>query len=500
MHLTRQIRIQLVVFAVVALVAGAVMVFGYMQIPSVFFGVGRYTVTVELPQAAGLYQGGNVTYRGVGVGRVQDVRLTNTGAEAVLRMKSGIDIPAGDVTAEVHSASAVGEQYVDLLPRSGNGPSLKDGDVIPENHTSIPPNINSLLAATNRGLNAIPRDNLKTVVDEAYVAVGGLGPELSRLVNGTATLAIDARKNLDSLVTLIDESKPILDSQIESSDSIQAWAAHLASITKQLQTNDTAVQGIVQKGPPAADEVRALFDRLQPTLPIVLANLVSVGEVAVTYRDNLEGILVLLPQGVAVTQAIGLTNRNTKQDYIGGFLSFNLNLNLPPPCTTGFLPIQQQRAPSFEDYPDRPAGNFYCRIPQDSTLTTVRGARNWPCETRPGKRAATVKLCESDEDYIPLNDGFNWKGDPNATFSGQGVPQFDPGEAPAAQAPSASTPPGQPPPSSRPAPPPIAAAEYDPATGTYLGPDGHVYTQSNLAGGADKEQTWQQMLIPPAEN
>ena len=507
MRLGRKTKIQLAAFAVIAVVAIGNAVVSYMQIPTVFLGVGRYTVTVQLPQAANLYQGGNVTYHGVEVGRVQAVQLTNTGVAAVLELKSGIDIPARDLTAEVHSVSAVGEQYVELSPHSAKGPPLKDGDVIPADRTSVPPNINSLLAAANRGLNAIPRDNLKTVVDESYVAVGGLGPELSRLVNGTTTLAIDARKNLDSLLTVIDESKPVLDSQIQSSDSIQQWAAHLATITKQLQTNDSSVRGLLQNGGPALDEVRQLFDRLQPTLPILLANLVTVGQVAVTYRDNLEAILVLAPQAVQDLQGIFQPYTGTK---LGGFsLAANLNTNLPPPCNTGFYPMSQHRSPALVDSPERPPGLVYCRIPQDSQFNDVRGARNYPCETRPGKRAPTVKMCESDEPYIPLNDGFSWKGDPNATYTGQGVPQFDPGEAPPASAPPGQPPPGQPPlasaatgqpPPSPPAGPPIGVAEYDPATGTYVGPDGHVYTQSNLASGAGKEQTWQQMLIPPTGN
>ncbi|WP_375487673.1 MCE family protein [uncultured Mycobacterium sp.] len=495
MHLTRLIKIQLAVFAVVAVTTIAIVFFGYIRIQSAYFGFGRYTVRMELRNVGDLYKGGNVTYRGYEVGRVDDVRLTNTGAEAVLSLDSNIKIPA-DLKAEVHSMSAVGEQFIQLLPQSGEGPALKDGDVIPINRTSVPPNINSLLAGANRGLNAIPRDNLKTAVDEAYVAVGGLGPELSRLLDNTITLASDARKNLDSLVTLIDDSKPVLDSQTESSDSIKTWAANLATITKQLQNNDTALQGILKNGPAAADEARQLLDRLQPTLPILLANLVTIGQVAVTYRDNLESLLVLLPRGAEAVQAINLANYGTKEDYKGAYLSFNLNLNLPPPCATGFFPIQQMRGASFVDAPDRPAGNVYCRIPQDS-FNDVRGLRNLPCETRPGKRAPTVKMCESNDEYIPLNDGFNWKGDPNATLTGQGVPQFDPGDRPAAPNTAATAPARQPPPSQDPTPPPpAAAAQYDPATGTYVGPDGQVYTQSDLARDAGKEKTWQQMLIP----
>ena len=486
MRMTRQIVIQLLIFSLLAAIALGIMVFGYMRLPALL-GLGQYRVTVELPESGGLYPRGNVTYRGTQVGIVKSVNVTDTGVAAELSLDSGIKIPA-DVEAEVHSQSAVGELYVTLLPRSGEGPVLTDGDVIPQGHTRVPTDVNKVLDATNRGLAAIPRDNLKTAVDEAYIAVGGLGPEISRLVHGGTSLAIDARKNLDPLTTLIDQSKPILDTQTDTAGSIQAWASNLATITDQLQSQDTAVAGILEKGPGAAEEVRALFDRLRPTLPIVLANLVSIGEVAVTYQPSLEQLLVLLPQGTATTAAIGVAKRNTKQDYMGDYLFLNLNLNLPPPCTTGFLPAQQRRSPTFEDYPDRPAGDVYCRIPQDAPFN-VRGARNLPCETVPGKRAPTVKLCESNEYYVPLNDGYNWKGDPNATLSGQPIPQLPPGSPPAQAAP----PPG-------PAPPPIAAAEYDPATGTYVGPDGRVYTQSNLARSATEEQTWQTMLLPPTGN
>ncbi|MGV0642399.1 MlaD family protein [Mycolicibacterium sp. XJ2546] len=484
MRMTRRNWIQLGIFGVVAALAFTSLMLIYIKLPGLMLGVGRYTVTVQLPEAAGLYERANVSYRGTEVGRVTAVNLTRSGAEAVLSLDSDTRIPA-DLDAQVRSQTAVGEQFVALLPRSEDGPVLEDGDIIARDRTSVPPDINELLDATNRGLQAIPQENLRTVVDEAHLALGGLGPELSRLVRGSTTLAIDAREHLDSWTALLDRAGPVLDSQTQTSDEVRAWAANLASVTDQLRTTDTDVQGVLTRGAPAADEVRRLFDRVQPTLPIVLANLVSVGEVALTYDDSLEQLLVLLPQGAAAMQAIGVANRHTKQDYKGAFLSFNLNVNLPPPCTTGFLPARQQRVPTFEDYPDRPAGDLYCRVPQDSTLN-VRGARNTPCATRPGKRAPTWQMCVSDQTYVPLNDGFNWKGDPNATLSGQDIPQLT--VDPNASAPQA------------PAPAPIAVAEYDPASGTYVGPDGQIYTQSDLAVTAGGEQTWQSMLQPPAGN
>ena len=171
MILTRQILIQMAIFALIATTALAIMVFGYMRLPALM-GVGEYRVTLELPETGGLYTRSNVTYRGVEVGIVDSVKLTDTGVAAVLSLKSDTKIPA-DVDAQVHSVSSVGEQYVQLIPRSGTGPMLKDGDVIPRDRATVPTDINTVLDMTNRGLEAIPRDNLRTVVDEAYTRSAG---------------------------------------------------------------------------------------------------------------------------------------------------------------------------------------------------------------------------------------------------------------------------------------------------------------------------------------
>lgn len=483
-RLPRTVWVQLIILAVVTVVAGSIMAFGFVNVPALL-GVGRYTVTLELPASGGLYPTSVVTYRGTEVGRVTAIDVTRDGVRAELKMNSDTPVPA-DVDAAVHSRSAIGEQFVELTPRPGSEGKgdLRDGDVIAVGRAQVPPEIGGLLDATNRALQAIPQENLKTLVDESYTAFGGLGPELSRIVDGSTSLAIDAGNTLDSITTLIDQSPPVLNSQVQTSDSIASWAQHVSSITGQLQAQDAAFGDLLTQGGPALAEGTALFDRVAPALPVLLANLVSLGEIAVTYRPNLEQLLVLYPQGTAVMSAIALANSGTKQDYKGIYLDFNLNLNLPPPCNTGFLPVRQQRSPSDVDAPERPAGELYCRIPQDSQLN-VRGVRNIPCAANPAKRAPTVELCESDKNYVPLNDGFNWKGDPNATLSGQGVPEYAPGQDPRL-----------PPPEGTGTAPPPAVIPYDPATGDYIGPDGHRYTQNDLAHPESK--TWQQMLVPPA--
>jgi ABC-type transporter Mla subunit MlaD len=113
--LTRFVRIQLAIFTIVGIIGVVVMVVSYIQVPTLL-GIGRMTITLELPAAGGLYRFSNVTYRGVQIGKVTAIALTAHGAKATLSLDTSPKIPA-DVKAEVRSISAVGEQYVDLRPR-----------------------------------------------------------------------------------------------------------------------------------------------------------------------------------------------------------------------------------------------------------------------------------------------------------------------------------------------------------------------------------------------
>ena len=53
---------------------------------------------------------------------------------------------------------------------------------------------------------------------------------------------------------------------------------------------------------------------------------------------------------------------------------------------------------------------MYCKTAQNDP-SAVRGARNYPCQEFPGKRAPTVALCRDPNGYVPI--GTNpWRGPP----------------------------------------------------------------------------------------
>ena len=393
--LTRFVRNQLIIFTIASIIGVAVMLFTYMQVPTLV-GLGRINVKLELPEAGGLYKFSNVTYRGVQVGKVTDVRLTETGAEATLTLDTSPKIPA-DLQAEVRSVSAVGEQYVDLRPHTDSGPYLGDGSVIAKDNTTIPQAVGPMLDQVSSLVDSIPQDRISDLLDESFKAFNGAGPDFQSLLDSASTVIGDANSVSDQTRALIDDSGPLLDSQAETTDAIRTWARSLAGVTQQLEENDPELRAILQRGPGFAQEVSQLLNQVKPTLPIMLANLTTISQILVTYNPSLEQLLVIFPGIIAAQQSFGLPKNNPTGLPSGDFA---LTVADPTPCTVGFLPPSQWRNPADETVIDTPDG-LYCKLPQDSPIA-VRGARNYPCMGHPGKRAPTVEICNDPKGYQPL--------------------------------------------------------------------------------------------------
>lgn len=474
--LTRFVRTQLIVFTVASVIGVAAMVFGYLQVPT-WFGIGHIAVTVELPGTGGLYRFGNVTYRGVHVGKVTSVVPTATGARAELSLDSSPQIPA-NVAANVRSVSAVGEQYVDLVPRGDGPPFLQDGSVIAKADTTIPLKVGPVLDQLSDLIKTVPEQKLSDLLDESFEAFDGAGYDVGSLLDSGSRIAADANATAEQTRTLIDDSGPLLDSQAETTDALRNWARNLGAVTDQMVDVDADFRTVLSTGPGTADEIARLLDQVKPTLPVLLANLTTVGEVGVTYNPALEQLLVLLPPYVAGFGSLSQLNNPIGLSY-GAFSLMNGD---PPPCTVGFLPPSQWRSPADETVIDTP-DNLYCKLPQDSPIA-VRGVRNNVCMGQPGKRAPTVEICNSDKPYEPLAMRQHVLGpypfDPNLVA--QGVPP-DGRVLPDSNtfAPPEGT------------PPPADVTTYDPRTGRYIGSDGQVYQQNDLQQSGDPDD-WQDLF------
>jgi phospholipid/cholesterol/gamma-HCH transport system substrate-binding protein len=412
--LNRTARIQLLVFAVVTVLAvGAISMF-YLRVPA-RLGIGVYEVTANFGAGGGLYENANVTFRGVQAGRVEAVNLTDDGVAAHMRLNSDIKIPANS-TATVKSVSAIGEQYVDFVPPDHPSQTwLRDGSTIPKERTAIPQDVAELLHEADQLVSSLNNTRLQDLLREAFKAFNGSGPELARLIQSARLLIDEANASWPQTSALIDQVGPFLEAQIRSGDDIRSFADGLARFTTEVANADPQVRSVLATTPGAAAEASETFEGIRPSFPVLAANLANFGRIGVIYHRSIEQALVIFP----ALQASLLTVSGQLPIEEGGKQDFKISINDPPPCNTGFLPPTDIRSPGDTTLRDLPT-DLYCKVAQNDP-TVVRGARNYPCQEFPGKRAPTIQLCRDPKGYVPIGNS-PWRGPPVPV----GTPVTDP--------------------------------------------------------------------------
>ena len=390
MLISRFVKAQLVIFAALTLVATLLIAFVYVRVPTLL-GVGRTAISVELPAAGGLYPNANVTYRGVTVGRVTDVTLKGGRVVAALSIDTG-HLPPADSRAEVHSVSAIGEQYVDLVPTGGGtGPSIDEGAVIPLDRTSIPTRTGDMLQQVDDLLASAPQQELGTTVDTFADGFEGLGPDLGRLIDNSRELVGAAQQNYEPTAQLLRDFKPFADPQLVSSDEIRNWSKTLAGFTRQVRDSDPLLRSTLKEGSTAAASATDLLKDLSRTTPSLLSTTAELTRLAKAYNKPIEQVLVYYP-------LIAVFNHYWVPRGEEGALHFNLTTNVnQPQCSEGWTPDGQPGGPrnamELGDAPLPP--NSYCKLPQ-SDPRVARGARNLECfepGSPAGRRAATIYEC-----------------------------------------------------------------------------------------------------------
>lgn len=400
----RLAKIQLSIFAVITVITLSVMAIFYLRLPATF-GIGTYGVSADFVAGGGLYKNANVTYRGVAVGRVESVGLNPNGVTAHMRLNSGTAIPS-NVTATVRSVSAIGEQYIDLVPPENlSSTKLRNGFRIQRQNTRIGQDVADLLRQAETLLGSLGDTRLRELLHEAFIATNGAGPELARLIESARLLVDEANANYPQVSQLIDQAGPFLQAQIRAGGDIKSLADGLARFTWQLRAADPRLRDTLAGAPDAIDEANTAFSGIRPSFPALAASLANLGRVGVIYHKSIEQLLVVFP---ALFAAIITSAGGVPQDE-GAKLDFKIDLHDPPPCMTGFLPPPLVRSPADESVREIPR-DMYCKTAQNDP-STVRGARNYPCQEFPGKRAPTVQLCRDPRGYVPV--GTNpWRGPP----------------------------------------------------------------------------------------
>jgi len=365
--ISHKVRLQIGAFIVIALLGVSYVGARYAGLERLF-GPSGYVVKAQLADAGGIFSNAEVTYRGVTVGRVGQLRLTSDGIEADLDIEPSAPQIPSDTRAVVANRSAVGEQYVDLRPNRDSKPFLANGAVISQDRTQTPPPVENMLTNLDNFASSVPTDSLRTTVDELDTAFQGAGPNLQRLLDSQRTLVASAQQHLPQTERLIGDGRTVLGTQNEEASAIKGFSKDLATLAGQFKKSDGDLRGVINNAPQAGQQLDGLLRESGRPLGVTIANLLTTSNVFLTRRDGLEQVFVTYPlaTGGGFTVVPG-----------DGTAHFGLALNMfdPQPCTRGYEGTDKRPGNATSAAPLN--SKAYCAEPQGSP-TDVRGAQNAP--------------------------------------------------------------------------------------------------------------------------
>jgi phospholipid/cholesterol/gamma-HCH transport system substrate-binding protein len=385
MILTRTVKRQLVGLSIAFVLGSVVLGMVYLRVPEAI-GYQRYGVTAAFVRGAQLYDGAEVTYRGHPIGKVTEMEIADEGILVTLSLREEVGVPA-DVRAEIHSRSAVGEQYVDLVPveTSARADTLADGDHIPVKRTTTPVEIGPLLDNVGALVDSLPADDLNALLAEVDTALRGREQDLQTLIDSGGRLVDTAEENLGPTQALLTDFEPLAGAVNTHATELDRATRNLALLTATLRAGDGNLRTLLSGTPDLAEETTLLLKQLDAPLRGLLANLGVFSEQLATYQEPLRDILSTYPRVTAMIQSITLPFEDTHQ------IALDLaNLNDPSACLDGFLPPDQWRDPSDQSTTGTP--QVYCDVAQDDPRV-VKGAHNLPCVRYPGVTGPTPELC-----------------------------------------------------------------------------------------------------------
>ncbi len=370
----RVTKIQLVLFVVITLAGVSYVGANYAGLFRGLSG-GRCTVHADFPDSGGIFTNAEVTYRGVSIGRVGALHLIRNGVRVDLDIDNcdKAEVPA-DTAAAVSDRSVIGEQYVNLIPPDGKAPFLAGGEVIPMAKNTIPVSAETLLTNLDSLVTSVDTDKLRIVVDELGRAFNERGPELGSLLDSTHDLLTAAEQNLPATIALIDQSKTVLQTQLDLRSPLASWTRSLNLLSAQLKKSDPDIRNLLDNGPGSLSVIGKFVQDNRTDLGATLANVASLGKILVRHLNGIEEVFELYPALVAGGQTV------VQPDDVGA-LGLVLDVNDPPDCgdpAKGSQGYNGTRLRSPSDLsPQAPNLGARCTAALGSG-TNVRGSANVP--------------------------------------------------------------------------------------------------------------------------
>lgn len=337
--ITRFTKLQLIAFAIITLLGTAYVGGTYAEVDRLVID-RTYPVTAKFEDSGGIFAGAQVTYRGIEVGKVGRLAFTDEGVDVILDIEDDAPDISADTMAIVANKSAIGEQFVDLQPRTNQAPFLAAGTVIDQDQTRIPIDTTTLLVNLNSLINSVDTEKLRTLVNELGAAFEGTGRDLQRIVDTQTDFIQTADENIEVTRSLIRSSQGVLQTQIDKQGELAVFSENLALLSDTLVESDADIRFLLDEGPSSAREVNQVVTENADDLRTIFSNLRIASEPFARNDKSLQVLSILYPYLLEGGFSVAAPSKGRKGEYDATF-----GLAIPPDeaktCKEGYRERRQ---------------------------------------------------------------------------------------------------------------------------------------------------------------
>ena len=293
--------IKLGAFAVVLLLFTAIII--------VVFGQMRFDRTTGysaiFSNTSGLRNGQFVRASGVEVGKVSNVALIDGGQRVRVDFKVDRSLPLFQgTTASVRYLNLIGDRYLDLK-RGDSEKRLPAGGTIPLDHTEPALDLDALLGGFRPLFKALDPEKVNNIATSLITVFQGQGGTINDILDQTAQLTSALADRDQAIGEVINNLNTVLDTTVK----------HQRDFDQTVNNFEVLITGLKNRADPLADSTAnisnaagTLADLLadnRPLLQSTIGHLENIQQPLVDQKDQLNDILVKLPQALKIIGRAG---------------------------------------------------------------------------------------------------------------------------------------------------------------------------------------------------
>ena len=236
------------------------------------------TITVDFPEAPGIYVGNHVDVLGIPVGSITGIVEHPTYVAVTLEVNSTVKVPK-QVVAAIMAPELVNDRYIQLDPPYRGGAVIQNNGVIPMDRTALPESVDQIISNLDQLIQALGPNGanrqgaVSRFIHDVASTVGGNGPSFRTTVTALGQVLSTLSTESPELASVLDNLGSFTQVAAANTREFQSFANDLAGVSGVVAADSADIGTVLSNLQQVLARVTSFVHDNQASLGATLSNL-----------------------------------------------------------------------------------------------------------------------------------------------------------------------------------------------------------------------------------